>query len=94
MKNIIFSLVCLFLIIGCDEKPTPTTPQPPLAPLYVIKVEYLGDLFDPQLEREGVGRPFSKMYLVTLGNGETSDSQITFKTKTPSAYPLMGLILN
>jgi hypothetical protein len=65
-----------------------------LAPLYVIKVEYLGDLFDPQLEREGAARPFTKTYLITLGNGEKSDSQITFKTKTPSAYPLMGLILN
>jgi hypothetical protein len=91
MKNIIFSLVCLFLIIGCDEKPTP---KPPLAPLYVIKVEYIGEVFDQQLEIEGEARPFSKMYLVTLGNGETSDSQITFKTKTPSSYPLMGLILN
>lgn len=64
----------------------------PVAPLYVIKVQYIGEEYDAELDCGNGDFPTSKFFLVTLSDDKLKNS-ITFKTKSPSLYPVGNVIL-
>ena len=85
----------LIFIISCRTSTDSDVKQDnliPVAPLYVIKVQYIGEEFDSELDCGNGDYPTSKFFLVTLSDVNLKNS-ITFKTKVPSLYPVGTVIL-